>query len=186
MTERTFRARVRALPAAGLLAAACVTAVGTPIAHAAPSAPAAPAAVRPKTGKVVATIGIKRMHLAMKVREGVSERVLSQGVGHYPRTALPGRLGNTVLLGHRTTWKHPFGRLDTLRRGDRIVLKAHHKTYVYRVRGTHVIKPADRRALEPVPFKPGKAPDGQYVTLISCTPKGSDRRRIVVVGKMKK
>ncbi|WP_344284275.1 class E sortase [Actinomadura napierensis] len=183
MIDRTFRARVRALPAAGLLAAGCVAAVGTPPASA---APAAPAAARSKTGKVIATIGIKRMHLAMKVREGVSERVLSQGVGHYPRTALPGRLGNIVLLGHRTTWKHPFGRLDAMRRGDRIVLKAHHRTYVYRVRGRHVIRPTDRRALEPVPFKPGKAPDGQYVTLISCTPKGSDRRRIVVVGKMKK
>ncbi|MDL4815365.1 class E sortase [Actinomadura opuntiae] len=202
MTDRTLRVPVRTLPAVGLLAAGCAAAAGMPAAHAAPSAPSARAvqavqasqavpdaaarAARPRIGKVIATIRIKRMHLRIKVREGVSERVLSKGVGHYPRTAPPGRLGNTVLLGHRTTWLHPFGKLDRLRRGDRIVLKAHHRTYVYRVRGTHIIRPGDRRALEPVPFKPGKAPNGEYVTLISCTPKGSDRRRIVVVGKLGK
>ncbi|WP_160573985.1 class E sortase [Actinomadura physcomitrii] len=186
------RAPGRTLPAVALLAAGCVAVAGVPAAHAAPSRPAAdqPAAARhaarPRIGKVIGTISIKRIHLKIKMREGVSERVLSKGVGHYPRTAPPGALGNTVLLGHRTTWLHPFGRLDRLRRGDRIVLKAHHRTYVYRVRGRHIIKPTDRRALEPVPFKRGKAPDGEYVTLISCTPKGSDRRRIVVVGKMRK
>ncbi|MEU9017496.1 class E sortase [Actinomadura sp. NPDC048394] len=187
-----------ALLAAGCMAAAgCLVAAGIPAAHAAPSGASAAGsaqtaghaarhAARPRIGKVIATITIKRIHLKIKVREGVSERMLSKGVGHYPRTALPGTVGNAVLLGHRTTWLHPFGRLDQLRRGDRIVLKAHHKTYVYRVRGRHIIKPTDRRALEPVPFKPGKAPDGAYVTLISCTPKGSDRHRIVVVGKMRK
>ncbi|HEU5030279.1 MAG TPA: class E sortase [Spirillospora sp.] len=195
------------MAAVALLAAGCVAAAGIPAAHAAPSGTSAAGSAqtarhatghagrpagrhparhaRPRIGKVIATITIKRIHLKIKVREGVSERVLSKGVGHYPRTALPGTVGNTVLLGHRTTWLHPFGRLDLLRRGDRIVLKAHHKTYVYRVRGRHIIRPTDRRALEPVPFKPGKAPDGAYVTLISCTPKGSDRHRIVVVAKMR-
>jgi sortase A len=189
---RALRAPGRALPAAALLAAGCVAAAGMPAAHAASAgnraahAAQVAQAARPRIGKVIATISIKRIHLKIKVREGVSERVLSRGVGHYPRTAPPGTLGNTVLLGHRTTWLHPFGKLDLLRRGDRIVLKAHHKTYVYRVRGRHVIVPTDRRALEPVPFKPGKAPNGEYVTLISCTPKGSNRHRIVVVGKMGK
>jgi LPXTG-site transpeptidase (sortase) family protein len=203
---RTLRAPARSLPGVAFLAAGCVAAAGMPAAHAAPSrtpmatmgasartatvahtvAHATARAARPRIGKVIATIAIKRIHLKIKVREGVSERVLSEGVGHYPRTAPPGNLGNTVLLGHRTTWLHPFGELDRLRRGDRIVLKAHHRTYVYRVRGRHIIKPTDRRALEPVPFRPGKAPDGAYVTLISCTPKGSDRRRIVVVAKMGK
>ncbi|WP_173098051.1 class E sortase [Actinomadura verrucosospora] len=192
---RTLRAPGWTLPATALMAAGCVTAAGMPAAAgAAAGAPARAAARtaaaarvhRPRIGKVIGTITIKRIHLKIKVREGVTERVLSRGVGHYPRTAPPGTLGNTVLLGHRTTWLHPFGKLDRLRRGDRIVLKTHHRTYVYRVRGRHIITPSDRRALEPVPFKRGKAPDGRYVTLISCTPKGSDRHRIVVVGKMSK
>lgn len=142
------------------------------------------AAARPKKGAVIAHIQIKRMGLKAKVKEGVGKRVLRHAVGHYPRTALPGREGNTVLLGHRTTWLHPFNKLDRMRRGDRIVLRVGRTSYVYRVRTKRVIKPKDRRALEPVPFKRRSAPNGKYVTLITCTPKGSDRRRLVVVGKL--
>lgn len=141
-------------------------------------------AARPRTGTVIARIQIRRMGLKSVVRQGVGEAVLRRGVGHYPGTALPGREGNTVLLGHRTTWRHPFGKLDRMRRGDRIVLRAGRRTYVYRVRLKRVIGPRNRRVLEPVPFRSRSAPDGRYVTLITCTPKGSDRRRLVVVGKI--
>jgi sortase A len=139
-------------------------------------------AARPRTGTVIARIQIRRMGLKTVVRQGVGEAVLRRGVGHYPGTAFPGREGNTVLLGHRTTWRRPFGKLDRMRRGDRIVLRAGRRTYVYRVRLKRVIRPRDRRVLEPVPFRPRSAPHGRYVTLITCTPKGSDRRRLVVVG----
>lgn len=143
-------------------------------------------AARPETGALIGKIRIKRMGLTANVREGVGQAVLRRAVGHYPGTGLPGRDGNTVLLGHRTTYLHPFNKLDRMRRGDRIVLRIGRKTYVYRVRTKRVIEPADRRALEPVPFKRRSAPNGQYVTLITCTPKGSDRRRLVVVGKLQR
>lgn len=146
-------------------------------------APAA-ASARPRKGAVIARIQISRMRLKTEVREGVGEAVLRRGVGHYPRTALPGQEGNTVLLGHRTTWARPFHDLDRVKRGDRIVLRAGGKSYVYKARSSHVIEPTDRRALEPVPFKRRSAPNGAYVTLITCTPKGSDRYRLVVVGKL--
>lgn len=146
-------------------------------------APAA-ASARPRKGAVIARIQISRMRLKTEVREGVGEAVLRRGVGHYPRTALPGQEGNTVLLGHRTTWTRPFHDLDRVKRGDRIVLRAGGKSYVYKARSSHVVEPTDRRALEPVPFKRRSAPNGAYVTLITCTPKGSDRYRLVVVGKL--
>ncbi|WP_171064191.1 class E sortase [Actinomadura soli] len=146
---------------------------------------AVPAAARQRKGAVIAHLRITRMGLKAEVRKGVSEPVLRRGVGHYPGTALPGRAGNTVLLGHRTTWLRPFNELDRMRRGDRIVLRVGRTSYTYTMRSMHVIKPRDRRALEPVPFKPLSAPDGEYVTLITCTPKGSDRRRLVVVAKLK-
>lgn len=180
--------------AAAVLAASCgLTALGVPQAraHSAAAPAAAPAAsrtasqaARPQKGAVIAHIQIRRMGLSSAVREGVGEKVLRRGVGHYPRTGLPGEEGNVVLLGHRTTWRRPFNKLDTVRRGDAIVLRAGRTSYVYTARSTHVIEPTDRRALEPVPFKRRSAPDGQYVTLITCTPKGSDRYRLVVVGKL--
>ncbi|TDD27453.1 class E sortase [Actinomadura sp. KC06] len=147
-------------------------------------AAAVSAVARPRKGAVIAHLRIRRMGLKAEVREGVSEPVLRRGVGHYPGTGLPGRDGNTVLLGHRTTWLRPFNELDRMRRGDRIVLRVGRTSYTYRMRSMHVIKPRDRRVLEPVPFKPLSAPDGEYVTLITCTPKGSDRRRLVVIGKL--
>jgi sortase A len=170
----------RSLGAAAVAAFCCAPVLSVPPAQAAPAVVSA----RPKTGARIGQIRIKRMHLKADVRQGVGQAVLRRAVGHYPGTGLPGRDGNTVLLGHRTTWLHPFNKLDRMRRGDRIVLRIGRKTYVYRVRTKRVIKPRDRRALEPVPFKRRSAPNGQYVTLITCTPKGSDRRRLVVVGKL--
>lgn len=168
----------KSVPAAVLAACCALSVVGVP------QAQARTASARPKKGAVIAQIRIKRIGLKAKVREGVGKSVLRHAVGHYPGTALPGHEGNTALLGHRTTWLHPFNRLDELRRGDRIVLRAGRTAYVYTARSKRVIKPRDRRALEPVPFKPRSAPDGEYVTLVTCTPKGSDRYRLVVVGKL--
>ncbi|TYK50967.1 class E sortase [Actinomadura decatromicini] len=179
----------KSLLAAGVAACCSVSLVGVPQARAGSAASPAAAvaagrAAQPKRGALIGKIWIPRMGLRMGVWEGVSQRVLQLGPGHYPWTGLPGRDGNTVLLGHRTTWRHPFNRLDLMRGGDRIVLKYGRTTYTYRARTKRVIDPMDRRALEPVPFKARSAPHGQWITLITCTPKGSDRHRLVVVGKL--
>ncbi|MFG2087517.1 class E sortase [Spirillospora sp. NPDC048824] len=182
----------KSLAAAALAACCGLPVLGVPQAQAETHAQAETAAVsaraaapaRPKKGAVIARIRIKRMGLKVKVREGVGGSVLRRAVGHYPRTALPGHEGNTVLLGHRTTHLAPFNQLDRMRRGDRIVLRVGRTAYVYKARSMHVIKPRDRSVLEPVPFKRRSAPDGEYITLITCTPKGSDRRRLVVIGTL--
>ncbi|MFI0482565.1 class E sortase [Actinomadura sp. 9N215] len=182
----------KSVSAAAIAVCCGLSLMGVPQAHATTQAPAqvgavgavAAEAARPRKGAVIAHLRIRRMGLKAEVREGVGEPVLRRGVGHYPGTARPGQEGNTVLLGHRTTWLRPFNQLDRMRRGDRIVLRVGRTSYVYRVRSKHVIKPRDRDVLEPVPFDWRSAPDGEYVTLITCTPKGSDRRRLVVVGKL--
>lgn len=152
----------------------------------APSAGAKPQADtdRPRSGEAIASLAIDRISLRARVLEGVSEHVLQRGVGHYPGTAYPGQRGNTVLLGHRTTHLHPFLDLDDLRRGDTIELRADGETYVYRVQDKRITMPDDRDALEPVPYRPWSPPDGAYVTLITCHPKGSDARRLIVVGRL--
>lgn len=171
--------------AGAALAASCgLSLLGAPQAHAGSAAAPARAAARPEKGALIAHLQIRRMGLRTDVREGIGQSVLRRGVGHYPRTALPGQEGNVVLLGHRTTWRRPFNRLDMVKRGDGIILRVGRTTYVYTARSKHVIRPTDRSALEPVPFKRRSAPDGKYITLITCTPKGSDRYRLVVVGKL--
>jgi LPXTG-site transpeptidase (sortase) family protein len=172
----------KSLCAAAVAACCAVPVLGAAPAPAAVEAPAVTAA--PKTGEALAQVRIRRMGLKMVVRQGVGQPVLRRGVGHFPGTALPGHEGNTVLLGHRTTWLHPFNQLDRMRRGDRIVLRVGRRSFVYRVQVKRVIRPQNRSVLEPVPFKRASAPHGWYLTLISCTPKGSDRQRLVVVGKL--
>ncbi|MGP4029309.1 sortase [Actinomadura sp. 3N407] len=179
----------KSLAAAALAACCGLPVLGVPQAQAETRARAETAAVSaapagPRKGAVIARIRIKRMGLKAKVSEGVGGSVLRRAVGHYPGTALPGQEGNTVLLGHRTTHLRPFNKLDMMRRGDRIVLRVGRTSYVYKARSMHVIKPRNRSVLEPVPFKRRSAPDGEYVTLITCTPKGSDRLRLVVIGTL--
>ncbi|OLT37348.1 hypothetical protein BJF79_29575, partial [Actinomadura sp. CNU-125] len=145
--------------------------------------PADPAS-RARAGARLGSIAIDRISVRAKVLEGVSEQVLQRGVGHYPGTARIGERGNTVLLGHRTTHLHPFLDLDKLKRGDAVELRASGKTYTYRVTDKRVTMPDDRSALEPVPYEPWSPPDGAYVTLITCHPKGTDTRRLIVVGRL--
>ncbi|TDC78838.1 class E sortase [Actinomadura sp. 7K507] len=173
--------------AAAALAVCCGSSLlGVPQAQARTAVSAAPAEAPAgrEEGTLIARLSIPRIGLKAEVREGVGGSVLRRAVGHYPGTALPGQKGNTALFGHRTTWHRPFYKLDKMRRGDRIVLRAGRTSYVYKASSKRVIEPDDKRVLEPVPFKRNSAPDGRYVTLITCTPKGSDRYRLVVVGRL--
>ncbi|MEU5881182.1 class E sortase [Spirillospora sp. NPDC047279] len=152
-----------------------------------PSAEAGPRGIqggREHAPPPIATLAIPKIGLNEPVWEGVGRSDLERGVGHFPRTAAPGRWGNTVLLGHRTTGPAPFRRLGRLSAGDPLDLRAEGRSLRYRVRSVHIITPRQTSVLEPVPFKPGASPDGRYLSLITCHPKGSDTHRLVVVGEM--
>ncbi|MFG2005027.1 class E sortase [Spirillospora sp. NPDC048911] len=132
----------------------------------------------------IATLVIRKIRLNERIREGIGKADLRRGVGHYPGTAYPGRPGNVVLLGHRTTGRAPFGKLDRIARGDSLVLNTVSHFFRYEVRRTLIISPRRRSVLHPVPFRAGSTPNGSFLTLITCHPKGSDARRLVVVGKL--
>ncbi|MDL4773206.1 MULTISPECIES: class E sortase [Thermomonosporaceae] len=141
------------------------------------------AAVAPGAG--LGRLTIARMGLTSTVREGVAARVLTRGVGHYPGTALPGRTGNAVFLGHRTSAPAPFDAIDRLRKGDRVVFRSGSRSYVYRVYASRIIAPGDFSVLAPVPFERGVRPKRAVATLISCYPKGSSAHRIAVFATLK-
>ncbi|GAA4092261.1 hypothetical protein GCM10022214_62260 [Actinomadura miaoliensis] len=189
------------------IAAALAGALGTALAPGAPTAaakaapPTAPpapattetpaASAKPATalargpGRRSATtfLVIPRLHKRLRVREGVSPRVLALGVGHYPGTARPGAIGNVVLLGHRTTHSAPFRLLHRLRDGDRLVLAEGARRHTYRVYRKTIMSPRRRSVLAPVPFQPDAAPRTRSLTLVTCHPPGSDRQRLVVLAK---
>jgi sortase A len=122
----------------------------------------------------IGTIVIPRIGVRHPIYEGIWLTVIDHGPGHWPGTALPGRLGNTVFPGHRVTHTHPFLDLDGLRPGDTIIFEMAYGTFTYKVRDTIIVAPTDTWVVE-------QRADHE-VTLIACNPKHSARQRIVVRG----
>uniref|UniRef100_UPI00068DF40C class E sortase n=1 Tax=Streptomyces aureocirculatus TaxID=67275 RepID=UPI00068DF40C len=159
-------------------------------------APGAPAPQRAPThasdNHAYAVLRIPRLDLRVPVAEGVGKGgVLDKGyVGHYPRTAAPGRLGNFALAGHRNTHGEPFRHIDQLRAGDRMTVGTRDAVYTYAVRETLArTTPRDGGVIAPVPrsaVRAGRGFDepGYYITLTTCTPEYTSRYRLVVWGQL--
>ncbi|MFJ2028152.1 class E sortase [Streptosporangium sp. NPDC087985] len=116
--------------------------------------------------------------------EGVGPEQLRMGPGHYPGSAMPGKIGNFVLSGHRTTYAAPFNRIGELRRGDAIVVDAPEARYTYRVTGTRVVMPTEIGVIAPVPDMPGRKPTDALITLSTCHPEYSAAQRLIVFGEL--
>ncbi|WP_214415660.1 class E sortase [Sphaerisporangium fuscum] len=138
-------------------------------------------------GDALALIRIPRLgrRYEYAILEGVTPDDLRKGPGHYPGTAMPGKVGNFVLSGHRTTYAAPFNRIGELRRGDDIIIDAPEARYTYRVSGKQVVYPTDVDVIAPVPGHPGTHPTRAMITLTTCHPEYSARQRLIVYGVLK-
>lgn len=94
--------------------------------------------------------------------------------------ALPGQIGNTVISGHSSndvfdsgSYKFIFAQLERLNDGDTIYLNYEGTRYTYTVTKKEVVQPTDVDALRYETDKP-------VLTLITCTPTGTDLRRLLV------
>jgi sortase A len=136
----------------------------------APSGP--PSEAQPAIRSVIGRLQIPRLKLSVMVREGADERTLSRAVGHIPGTALPGRMGNVGLAGHRDTF---FRALRNIREDDTIELQTTQGTYRYVVKSTKIVTPRDVSVLA--------ASGGENLTLVTCYPfyyVGSAPKRFIV------
>ena len=134
-----------------------------------PEVPDEPA---PAMRSVIGRLEIPRLQLSVMVREGADEGTLSRAVGHIPGTALPGKLGNVGLAGHRDTF---FRALRNIREDDTIELQTTHGAYHYIVKSTKIVTPRDVSVLE--------ASGGDTLTLVTCYPfyyVGSAPKRFIV------
>jgi sortase A len=146
------------------------------------AAPATPAHVLP--GGALAQIWIPRIGMvgpdAKVVVEGVGTEDLKKGPGHYPGTALPGAIGNTVISGHRTTYGSPFNRLDEVRPGDPVVVETRDSWFTYTVTSQQVVPPSAVEVTYPVPGSRTAKPTQRLLTLTTCNPKYSARTRLIL------
>ena len=95
------------------------------------------------------------------IRAGVGGAQLDVAAGHVPGTALPGRAGNSVVVGHRDSVFAGLARVET---GDEIRLAAlgAGEERRYRVSELRVVDPDDLSVLAPT--------QDERLTLITCYP----------------
>ncbi|MDO8340564.1 MAG: sortase [Candidatus Woesebacteria bacterium] len=108
---------------------------------------------------------------------------LSKSLIHYPGTALPGRIGNSVIFGHSalpiffspTNYKTIFATLPTLKIGDEIIVNYDGITYRYVIEQMFDVLPTDIQILE-------QDNSDSFISLVTCIPPGDPRnpRRLIV------
>ncbi|MGQ0843027.1 MAG: class E sortase [Sporichthyaceae bacterium] len=128
--------------------------------------------------------------------EGVELDQLARGVGHFPRSAMPGKVGNFAIAGHRATNGEPFAYLDRLRPKDRVVVETRDKWFVYSVDAQPNARPGDPAyklvdpsygaVVLPVPERPGLKPTERRITLVTCNPRWGSSTRMIIYGTLAK
>ena len=118
------------------------------------------------------TIEIPKIGLNHRIFQGITLRSIDRGPSHWPGTALPGQIGNSVFAGHRVTHSHPFRNIDQLAPGDEVIFNVNGTRSVYTVTGSEVVTP---KALHIVNQTPTAT-----ATLFACHPPGSAKFRYVV------
>jgi sortase A len=146
-------------------------------------APAPSGTVRAAPGdNLVGRLYIPKIGKEWVVVDGVRPEDIRYAPGHYPDTALPGRIGNFSVAGHRI--KKIFWRLDELQPGDVIGVETQTNWYVYTVTGQEIVKPTAVQVVAPVPDDPGARPTTAMLTLTTCNPKFNNYQRLVVHARL--
>lgn len=111
---------------------------------------------------------------------------MKYGVAHYVikgASASPGEIGNTVITGHSAgdvynndAYKYIFSGLERLEVGDLIYVNYKSTRYTYRVTKFQTVEPTNVAALVYETNKP-------MLTLITCTPLGTSRYRLLVTAE---
>jgi LPXTG-site transpeptidase (sortase) family protein len=142
--------------------------------------------VIPRINKNVPIVQVRAENLLKRdwnALENDMMEALKFGIVHFPGTALPGEKGNIALTGHssyfpwdRGRFKDVFALLHEVKMGDMVLLYHKQKKYIYEVNDIKIVKPDDIDVLDPS--------NEDKLTLITCTPIGTDLRRLIVTAKL--
>jgi LPXTG-site transpeptidase (sortase) family protein len=139
----------------------------------------------PRIGQNVPIVRVPTDKLLMRdwtALENQIQEALRYGVVHFPGTALPGDKGNVVITGHSSyfpwdpgRFKDVFALLHQVDVGDRVIVYRDQKPYEYEVYDKEVVMPDQVEVLTQ------KGED--RLTLITCTPVGTNLKRLVLLAK---
>lgn len=117
---------------------------------------------------------IPRINLQEVIYDGLGVGVLEKGLWHRPASSNPGEGGNTVIAGHRFTYRGAavFYHLDKVEVGDKVIVYWGGKKYQYEVVRSYVVTPSDPTV--------EAATDTPRLTLYTCTPLWTSKNRLVI------
>lgn len=128
--------------------------------------------------EAIGIVSIPKIDVNLMFVEGVTKQALKFAVGHMPGTAMPGKVGNCALAGHRSyTFGEYFNRLDEVEVGDEIQITRGKETYTYKVYESFLVEPTEVWVTEPIENK-------KIVTLITCHPVVKATHRLIVRGEL--
>jgi len=112
------------------------------------------------------------------------QKMLKDGVVHYPGTAEPGQNGNVFITGHSSyypwdngKYKDVFAALHNLEEGDEYFVFDKGKKYKYIITTRKVVPPSDVSVLDQDYTK-------KTSTLMTCTPVGTAKNRLILQSEL--
>jgi sortase A len=120
----------------------------------------------------VGILSIPRLKLTSPIYLGVSYEQFDVGVGEWPGSPKPGKKGNIVIGGHRTSGNRPFANIQRLKTGDAIYLKKNGKSFRYVVSKSLIVSKTALWITKPTTTS--------TLTLFSCHPVGKTSHRYVI------
>ena len=119
----------------------------------------------------------------VRTEDNAVQKALERGVLHFGKSALPGEVGNAIFVGHSSNlpwvpgnYKFVFALLDKVQIGQDIVLEYNGTRYTYRINDSKIVSPENIAVLEDSTTS--------KLTLITCTPVGSNSQRLVVSAEL--
>lgn len=131
-----------------------------------------------KEKEIIGYIKIPAIQKKLAIRNGVTEEILSQGVGYLPNTSLPvgGNNTHTFLTAHRGLPEMElFRHIDKLKKGDKFYIYSLNQKLAYEVDDMKIILP---NQIDEIKIVPGK----DYATLLTCHPYTINSHRLLVRG----
>lgn len=137
------------------------------------------AVATPRLGRNVAIVNIPSIGVSVPLVYGIHDDALARGLGLWPGTALPGRPGNAVIAGHRTSHGAPMRDIDKLAIGDLIYVTTTGKkqsVLEYRITKRQVVRPDAMWITRPT--------RAATLTIFACHPPHSIAYRYVIFAKL--
>ncbi|MFA6917817.1 MAG: class D sortase [Candidatus Gracilibacteria bacterium] len=139
----------------------------------------------PRINQNIPIVGVSSKNLIShdwNALEKEMQEALKEGVIHYPGTSIPGQHGNIVITGHSSyfpwdpgRFKDVFALLHQMKIGDEVTIYYNQEKHVYKVTEKKIVTPDNIDVLKQTPK--------DKLTLITCTPVGTNLKRLIIVAE---